>query len=178
MSDEFEEGRILIGVKKYKVHNEWDSSTYDYEGDIAVLLLNGQAPFSRFIRPVCVSENNDMTNMNSGTLAGWGQYDDSEQQSNLPRKIDLDVIPNKQCFKLESRLKLASGDGMFCAGKKGVAVCSGDSGSGLYVNIKGKFYLRGLVSSSVRTRCSEGYVALYTDVLKYLDFISTQLTLL
>lgn len=178
LKDDFEEGRMFIGVKKYKVHSDWDLSTVDYEGDIAVILLNIQAPISRYIRPICLSESNVLTNMNSGTLAGWGYYDDSKNPSNLPRKIDLDIISNKECFKRDRSLKLVSADGMFCAGKEGVAVCSGDSGSGLYVNINGKFYLRGLVSAAKQTECSRGYLALYTDVMNYLDFISMQLRLL
>lgn len=62
-------------------------------------------------------------------------------------------------------------DEAFCAGREGAGVCKGDSGSGFYLNENGKFYLRGIVSSSVVRSCSEANLALYSDVFWYLDFI-------
>lgn len=64
-------------------------------------------------------------------------------------------------------------DKSFCAGRKGASVCLGDSGSGFYVKKNGTFYLRGIVSSAVKRSCSESNLVLYSDVIKYLDFIKS-----
>lgn len=171
LNDRFEEGSMIINVQKYETHTDWDSSSLDFENDIAVLFLNVKAPFSGYIRPVCLDENIDLRDISSGILAAWGEYDDSEQHSNLPRKIELNIIPKDQCFKLENRLPSNSTKGMFCAGKRGVATCHGDSGSGLYVFRNERFYLRGLVSSAIAVKCSKGFISLFTDTMNHLDFI-------
>lgn len=59
----------------------------------------------------------------------------------------------------------------FCAEKRGVGICRGDSGSGFYVKNDEKVYLRGLVSSAVVRDCSQGNLALYSDVYEYLSFV-------
>lgn len=176
-SDQHEEGRISSGVKKYKLHDDWNPSNAEFGGDIAVLELTNRVLFNEYIRPVCLPEVK-VIDVKTGSLAGWGLYDNSQKVSDVPRKVELSIISDGQCFREDPRLVTISTDEMFCAGKKGVAVCPGDSGSGLYVVKDKKFYLRGLVSSSAVDQCTDGYLALYSDVLKYLDFVTAVRTML
>lgn len=169
-SDQHEEGRISIGVNMFKTHDDWRPSKKDFDGDIAVLELNDRVFFNDYIRPVCLLENHN-DNITNGTLAGWGFYDESLKVSDVPRKIELDIFSDGDCFRADRNLVDISSQNMFCAGRKGVAVCRGDSGSGFYVNANGIHYLRGLVSSSGVNQCSDGFLELYSDVEKYLDFI-------
>lgn len=60
----------------------------------------------------------------------------------------------------------------FCGESDTAGVCSGDSGSAFYVQIGDRFYLKGLLSSSISSRkCSEKTIALYSHVVDYVEFI-------
>lgn len=168
--DSLEEGRISTGVKKYQIHDNWNPSSQDFAGDVAILELINSVTFNEYIRPVCLPDET-VTDISTGTLAGWGLYDNDHGVSNVPRKLDLTIVPDGECFRENLVLAVISSADTFCAGKKGSAVCQGDSGSGMCVVKNKKFYLRGIVSSSTVGRCSDGYLAIYSDIAKYLDFI-------
>lgn len=152
------------------MHDNWNPSNIEFGGDIAVLELTNRVLFNEYVRPVCLPEVR-VTDIKSGTIAGWGYFDNSQKVSNVPRKVDLLIVPDGQCFRDDQRLLRISSPEAFCAGKRGVGVCPGDSGSGLYVVKDKKFYVRGVVSSAAVDQCSDGYLALYSDISKYLDFI-------
>lgn len=52
---------------------------------------------------------------------------------------------------------------------------TGDSGGGLYIKFSNVFYLRGIISASLQrgTPCDVNTHAVYTDVLKYKNWIKT-----
>lgn len=127
--------------------------------------------FSNYIRPVCLptQETSEIVN---GVVSGWGVFDDSNIPSNLPRKVELPIVSNLECFKKDEALVRIIWEEAFCAGREGSGVCKGDSGSGLYVEIFGRFYLRGIVSSSVARPCTQTNYAIYSDIYKYLNFLS------
>lgn len=171
--DQNEQGRITSDVKRYKMHNDWNPTDKRFGGDIAILELTMHIQFSEYIRPICLPEI-DLTKIVNGSLVGWGYYDNSKIVSNVPRKVELNIIPDGDCFRDEERVVSISTKNMFCAGKKGVAVCPGDSGSGFYGSINGKYYLRGLVSSAaIADECSKGKLALYSDIVEYMEFITS-----
>lgn len=105
-------------------------------------------------------------------MTGWGIHDDTNVNSDVPRKTEIPILIERECLKIDIGLLSVITDDVFCAGKTGAGVCKGDSGSGLYVQENGRFYLRGIVSSSTSKLCSESDVALYSDILKNLNFIS------
>lgn len=167
---------LARGVHLIKINEKWDHLKAAFEGDIAVLELTFEVTINNYVRPVCLPEVSISNNSNAKrTLVGWGFYDNSNQISDIPRKIELNIIPDGPCFRVDGRLLPVSSDDMFCAGKKGVSVCSGDSGSGFYVEQDGKFYLKGIVSVAGADECGDGFLALYSDVEKYMDFISQQI---
>ncbi|KFB41230.1 hypothetical protein ZHAS_00008896 [Anopheles sinensis] len=67
---------------------------------------------------------------------------------------------------------------MFCAGgKNNVSACNGDSGGGMFFNIDGTWYLRGIVSFSPsrpevdKALCDITKPTVFTDVSKYQDWL-------
>lgn len=169
-------GRYNVGVKNITLHDNWNPATNEYDGDIAIIKMADKIRFNNFMRPVClpVEEVNDV---NNGEVASWGVYDDVGTVSFIPRKIEMPIVNKLKCLKEEKGLIDTIWDEAFCAGKRGAGVCQGDSGAGFYVSKNGKFYLRGIVSSSVRKPCSESNLALYSDVIKYINFIKTSMEL-
>lgn len=175
LSIDDEEGRFVRGVKTIAIHEKWNPLETPFGGDITVLELHSEITFNNYVRPVCLPEIELKGSNTKGFLAGWGYYDKSNQISDLPRKIELNIIPDGPCFRGDRSLVHVSSDEMFCAAKKGVSVCSGDSGSGMYLEEKGKFYLKGLVSVAATNDCGDGHLALYSDVEKYMDFITQKI---
>lgn len=165
-----EPGRFNAVVKSIKVHDKWNPSTTDFEGDIAMLKLSNSVTSTEFINPVCIADwkTSSITN---GVVTGWGVASDTEIPSNVPRKTELPILNYLDCLRKNPGLLSIFSDDLFCAGKDGSGVCKGDSGSGLYVEVDGKFYVRGIVSSSINVLCSRTAAALYSDVLKNLNFI-------
>ena len=66
---------------------------------------------------------------------------------------------------------------MLCAGgRDGVGPCNGDSGGGLFFEIGGVWYVRGIVSFAPNLdgvlKCDPTQYTVFTDVEKYLDWIA------
>lgn len=60
--------------------------------------------------------------------------------------------------------------------KDGTGPCNGDSGGGLFINMSGKWMLRGIVSSSLiaphtTNTCNLHEYVVYTDAAKYTSWI-------
>lgn len=165
-----ESGRVYEAVQSIKIHDKWNPKTIDFEGDIAILKLANRVTMNEFVRPICLA-NLQQSNISNGTVAGWGVHDDTDIPSDIPRKAEIPILSDRECLRKNQALSPIFSDDLFCAGKTNSGVCKGDSGSGFYVQMDGKFYLRGIVSSSTVTSCSQSNLALYSDVLKNIDFI-------
>lgn len=93
----------------------------------------------------------------------------------LPKIINIPIHSNDDCFfEFPDLLKISSRR-TFCGGTgAGNGVCKGDSGSGMAVMYEGAYYLRGIVSSSLRNidmSCDVNKYSIFTDVLKFSDWI-------
>lgn len=114
-----------------------------------------------------------MTRKINGITVGWGHFDDNHRSSSYPRQVELSILEAYDCVKKNSHLVHIFDEAtMFCTGAENIGVCPGDSGSGFYVEQDGKFYVRGIVSSSPGQSCSEMSYVLHTDILKNLQFLN------
>jgi secreted trypsin-like serine protease len=168
--EQSEVGRINVGVKEVIMHQGWNEADRSFAHDIAVLKFSDPIYFSIYIRPVCLPSAK-LLGISSGQTVGWGHYDQKETPSNIANKIDINIIDDRECFQKETILTHISWSESFCGGNEEGGVCQGDSGSGYYVKKDGKFYLRGIVSSSVVRDCGDSHEAIYTDVFSYLRFL-------
>lgn len=169
-----EEGKVERKLKSLKLHFSWNVSDYRFTGDIAVLKFITPIEYSIYIRPICMGKN-DIKNIKQAKIHGWGVVDDSQKRETIARKIEMPILEFSECFKEDDRLARIHWTKSLCAGKRGGGVCEGDSGSGLVVKHDKKYYLRGLVSSAIIESCNISYLALYTDVTEYQDFIDLQI---
>lgn len=72
------DGVVDIRVSERIGHESYDSTTRNHEHDIAMLRLESDAPFTDFIRPICLPVFNNLEQRNFGafdnyTVAGWGK---------------------------------------------------------------------------------------------------------
>lgn len=169
---DFEEER---SVRFIFLHEDWKFEDYSFAADIAMLRLSSPADFSHRIRPICLGFKEKMIplirNIKIGSVHGWGETKFSQHYLNISRKIELPILEMGNCYEKENSIRELSWNESFCAGDIHKNVCPGDSGSGFFVRIGEKQFLRGLVSSAVDKSCSETNVALYTDTTEYQTFI-------
>ncbi|XP_070505173.1 uncharacterized protein [Chironomus tepperi] len=172
-----EVGRFPYAVQSINVHPDWNTLTQAYDADIAVLVLDSEVTFSGYIQPICLVQALTATSASTGVVVGYGKSEDvTKKHENIPKILEMPIHSNEDCFLKNYLLATLSSKRTFCGGTgAGVGVCSGDSGSGLFVTNGTTYYLRGIVSSSLRGGpygCDVDTYAVFTDVTKYIDWIN------
>ena len=173
-SDEL--GRISAKVKLIYIHQHWNIDVPSFDADIAILELVDEVKFSNYIRPICLAdEDTHVTNITNGTVVGFG-LTENKTVSDIAKKLDISFRDYHSCVKTHKDYQTFARARTFCGGPAdGRGVCDGDSGSGVYVQYKDQFYLRGLVSSSlvnnITFECDTHKQSLFTDVTEYYDWI-------
>jgi secreted trypsin-like serine protease len=173
LSKSSEFGREVRGVNEIIIHEGWNPKEFRFTHDIALLTMNSSVEFSNVIQPICILNENEHSILKnkSAQVAAWGSIDDTDTMSNVPMIADLKIISFEKCSVIDSRISWIHWEESFCAYSTTTGICSGDSGSGLYVNLNHRYYLKGLVSSAVQKDCSNVNITIFTDVMKYYDFI-------
>lgn len=150
--------------------------TEKYDADISLLEFEkGKISFTPKIQPICLWTSEDDPLNEDGIIAGWGRSEDSHKpHEDIPRKTKAIIESNANCFLKSIELVPLSSNRTFCAGlQNGTGVCHGDSGGGLFINVDGINYLRGIVSSGIIKdgSCDVYKNAVYTDILKFTEWI-------
>lgn len=171
-------------MKYIDVHKKWKMRTSEnFAGDIALVMLDDYQDImiNNNILPVCLpfsnTDENRIKNISfydEGAVAGWGVHGEETRSSNIPRLIKIPIVNTHDCMNKLPALSRSTWSESFCAGSATASVCQGDSGSGYYVEVDKKYYIRGIVSNGVPEidgSCRKDTVALYSDVLKYKSFI-------
>lgn len=176
LGNPYEAGRILLSPKKIIVHDEWNHMTRSFDADVSLLQFEeGSIPFNEYIQPICLLGSEINPNVTQGIVIGWGKSEDATKiHENMPKMIQAPIQPNDQCFLDEADLIDISSLRTFCAGlKNGSGICQGDSGGGLFIKMNNVYFLYGIVSSSLIKDggCDVSKNAVYTDVLKFTDWI-------
>ncbi|CRL03752.1 CLUMA_CG016956, isoform A [Clunio marinus] len=100
------------------------------------------------------------------------------QHQSIPRQIELKIVTNEVCYEDEFMASLISSR-TFCAiGENGSGPCKGDSGGGLYMKDNSKWFIKGIVSSSLFTdegMCDVESYSVFTDVTKFTDWIDGEI---
>ncbi|XP_070501523.1 uncharacterized protein [Chironomus tepperi] len=169
-----EVGRASHAVQSINMHPDWNTLTESYDADIAVLVLDTEVTFGGYIQPICLVR---ASSASTGVVVGYGKSEDgSKDHENIPKIIQTPIHSNEDCFLNNYLLAKLSSRRTFCGGTgTGSGVCIGDSGNGLFVTDGTTYYLRGIVSASllnVNHECDVNNYSVFTDVTKYIDWIS------
>jgi secreted trypsin-like serine protease len=166
-------GKKEVFIKEIIIHSKWSAKAISYDHDIALIRLRHPVEFNGFIQPICLMTTSDV--LDYGKVAGWGVVDDYRSLAKVAKIAHLKTSQIPHCLQKRKELVHIFWPESFCAESIDQGVCPGDSGSGFYFEISGKFFLKGLVSSSTSQRCTENKVALYSDIAKYLGFIKVEI---
>jgi secreted trypsin-like serine protease len=169
-------GRQTIAIRNIKIHKDWKPNILSFDADIALLELDEELTFGTYIQPICLIEpKSDMEQINKGFVAGYGKSEFNDVET-IARVVDMPIHSYHECLNSPDHVKLLS-HRMFCGGyANSTGVCVGDSGSGLHVAYKNRYYLRGIVSASLNGEfygCNVDAYSVFTDAIKHLNFIKT-----
>lgn len=157
------------------MHPSWNPLCERYDADIAVIVLEKEVTFSRYIQPACLIHS-AIPALSNGVVVGYGKSEDeTKEHETIPKMLEMPIVDGHTCVLKDYRFGQISSIRTFCAGKgEGAGVCRGDSGGGMIVSLDGVSYLRGIVSASFMLRnksCNVNSYSLFTDVLGFKDWI-------
>lgn len=156
------------------IHFNYDS---DYlENDIAILKLKTLIEYSEYILPICLIDNDELKD-EVGIVAGWGKNEINEDIRYL-LEATMPLVDSQDCRRsYRNFFSNFLNELKFCAGyRNGTSVCAGDSGGGLVIEKNNGWYLKGIVSLGVGSQeaanmCDISQFVLFTDVMKYINWI-------
>ncbi|KAJ0171704.1 hypothetical protein K1T71_012467 [Dendrolimus kikuchii] len=168
------DGVTKINVESYTLHPAYDM--VKRKNDIALLRLEEMAPFTEFIRPICLPTNDLILNPPEDLrlyVAGWGA---TETKLFSPTKlyVDLPYVPLEKCQTSYTKppLQIQLWNLQLCAGgEPGKDACRGDSGGPLVYDSGQIFEAIGLVSFGPSQCSLEDVPGVYTNIYPYIDWI-------
>lgn len=178
LNNSLEIGRTPYAIQSVNTHPEWSPHSENFDADIAVLVLETEVIYNKYIQPACVVfAGSNAVRITKGIVVGYGKSEDTSKiHESIPKVLETPIHSNEDCFLEHHALVKISSRRTFCGGTgNGVGVCRGDSGGGLFVNENGAYSLRGIVSSSLiggPYGCDVDVYSVFTDVTKYVDWIN------
>jgi secreted trypsin-like serine protease len=150
------------------------SVSFFLDADIAILKSHRSIAFGTYVRPACVWQNDNSVDNVRATIIGWGLNEMETLSSNL-KDTDLRIVPQEVC-KRDPEFESIVTPRKICAIGYNSIPCKGDSGGGLFIRAKERWYLRGVVSETLTTpgskiKCGTSKFATYTDVAKFYTWI-------
>uniref|UniRef100_A0A182K4L0 Peptidase S1 domain-containing protein n=1 Tax=Anopheles christyi TaxID=43041 RepID=A0A182K4L0_9DIPT len=160
------------------VHPKFSSASII--NDIALIKLSTNITMSKHVQPVCLwnmDSNQEFIVGKNGTVVGFGLNERDVVSERLKQAL-IGVVDALTCIADDRAVfgtHLTSE--MFCGkGQTGVSACNGDSGGGLFFEISGKWFVRGVVSFTPlrddSRLCDPLKYTAYSDVAKYLEWIT------
>ncbi|CAH0598200.1 unnamed protein product [Chrysodeixis includens] len=157
---------VRIDIEDITVHPGYDGK----EHDIAILRLKEEAPYTDFIRPVCLPSG-DLAKNTQFFAAGWGEIPNKGYYSHVKKIIPLPYWTREECQATYKYNVIP--EHVICAGgQEGIDTCRGDSGGPL-TNVKDTIELVG-VTSGGNVHCgTKDSPGIYTSVAAYMDWIKS-----
>jgi len=160
----------IINAYSPTVHPEWDS--FSLSNDLAILELDTEIDWAEFgdnAAPNCLATSGDFSGQ-TALVSGWGRPSDNAGGiSDVLRKVEAPVMSQSECESYWGNLN----EGVVCINTEGgKSSCNGDSGGPL--SIPGSVYEQiGIVSFGSAAGCEIGAPAGFSEVAKYIDWISS-----
>ncbi|KAK9881047.1 hypothetical protein WA026_014391 [Henosepilachna vigintioctopunctata] len=149
-------------VKSIIPHPEYRHNSRDHHYDIALIYLKGEAKFSDYVQPICLSNKPKIPP--AYFISGWGKTENGTY-SNIKMKLSIPPFDITECNQLYKRMHARVGQSQFCAGgEKDKDSCVGDSGGPLmFSDETKKWFGVGVVSYGVSCGL-EGWPGVYTSI--------------
>uniref|UniRef100_A0A182F2F3 CLIP domain-containing serine protease n=2 Tax=Anopheles albimanus TaxID=7167 RepID=A0A182F2F3_ANOAL len=166
-------------VEKIVPHPEYNMKQRSRPNDICLLWLAREVVITEFLVPICLPLSSELQALpvvgEEFVVAGWGATE-TRLMSEVLLYVELPALENDACNTVYAVANVTLSDKQLCVGGvKDLDSCRGDSGGPLMRQEGLHTYLAGVVSFGA-TKCgSENLPGVYTNVVKYLDWIETQI---
>ncbi|KAL4704949.1 hypothetical protein ACJJTC_013406 [Scirpophaga incertulas] len=159
---------IVMQADKFILHPEYNDD--QLLNDIALIRLRGNAPFTDYIRPICLPtvdvDTPELSNLRLA-VAGWGR--NGRYKSDIKQSTIVNLVPQQECKKSYPTLTRRQ---VCAAGYSGEDTCKGDSGGPLMLLYNEKYYISGVISGKrADAPCGTSVPSLYTNVYQYVTWI-------
>uniref|UniRef100_A0A182NP87 Peptidase S1 domain-containing protein n=1 Tax=Anopheles dirus TaxID=7168 RepID=A0A182NP87_9DIPT len=166
-------------VKDIQLHTNFTGGRVVH--DIALIKLTRSITMSKYVQPVCLwtlDDNKASIKGRNGTVVGFGITENGNVSNELKQAL-IGVVDPITCIENDRGVfgNLLTKDMICGRGAYGVTACKGDSGGGMFFEVGGKWYVRGIVSfipletSGSSQICDSIKYTAFTDVAKYLSWI-------
>ncbi|XP_023341822.1 serine protease easter [Eurytemora carolleeae] len=164
------------------IHPDYNKP-YRFNNDIALIKMEKDIVESDFVSPICLplpSVFNVDYEDRTPEVAGWGAIDMYARNfSDVLQYVSAPIFEFEACSALYSKQRVKLLESQICAGgRKGEDSCSGDSGSGLMMDVEinnrpydPRWIQIGVVSFGPRRCATLGVPAVYTNVTSYIPWI-------
>ncbi|KAJ8708821.1 hypothetical protein PYW08_010203 [Mythimna loreyi] len=168
------EGAVSIEIETTTPHPKYAYPNHPSKwNDIALVRLKKTAPYTDFIRPICLPTKNPETNPPDQSLyvVSWHQ----KTGNGIKSLYEVPFVNQEKCKLIYNKRKVVLAEGQLCAGGlEGNDACKGDGGGPLvYENNEGLVELFGIVSFGPNPCGQKDFPSVYTNVYVYLDWIKT-----
>uniref|UniRef100_A0A182NJK3 Peptidase S1 domain-containing protein n=1 Tax=Anopheles dirus TaxID=7168 RepID=A0A182NJK3_9DIPT len=168
-------------VEQLIVHPDYKAP--DFSNDVALLQLRDPIPIGALAQPVCLwpADTTDTAKMEDlagtrGTAIGWGIGPRNFYAIEL-QNATTEILRQARCMEVFTK-KLFERNEFFCAV---TPVCSGSGGSGFYVLVAGRYYLRGITTFGIEAKgaykCGVNTLTGLLSMAKYTAWIQQQIAL-
>lgn len=170
---------------KIFIHDDWNALITNYDADLSLLRFKG--PRNRFtigqsVWPICLWDSGDEPPEIHGRVTHWGKIQERfpyDRAVDIPSLVTVQIQTKEQCFLGNKTLFDLSSNRTICAGlrfeycrRDDFHCCRGDSGGGLFTEVDGVNYLKGVESSSlIDVDCDGFFNSIYADVAKFSGWI-------
>ncbi|KAM9101646.1 tryptase [Sarcophilus harrisii] len=161
----------LMSLSKIVVHSNF---TFENEGsDIALLKLTESVQFSNQVQPIKLPAASQNFSNTECWVTGWEILSPPFSL----KQVQVPIFDNHDCDRLYHKVSTTAEstriipEDMICAGKKGHDICEGDIGSPLVCKVEDSWLQAGVASWVENCGESSNRPGVYTNILKYLDWI-------
>lgn len=163
---------IVMYAEEVILHPQYENE--QLHNDISLVRLLENAPYTDYIRPICLPPIDIDTPQFSDlrlAVAGWGR--NGPYQSDIKQSTVVNLVPQEQCKKYYPDLTRVD---LCAAGYRGEDTCKGDSGGPLMTVYGGKYYVVGVVSGKrADSPCGTSVPSLYTNVYHYVNWVRSNI---
>lgn len=174
LNETLERGSVPVYPSDIRIHPDWNIHSDRYDADIAIVIIESPIQITQLIFPACLWNENEEPTEQNGYVVGWGKtHAGSMHHETKPRQVNIKMDAKNDCLFDNPKFSFISSNRTFCAGGEGKGPCSGDSGSGFFIKVESKWFLRGIVSASFLENgfCDVNSYAIYTNTILYKDWI-------